>query len=72
MQCRDCLIEFREKRSKRGFSDQCDDCSKEQDEPQKYLGFNDGTLNKSTNTSIYRGSNKEVRSKIANQKARVG
>lgn len=69
--CRDCAMEFKEKKSKRGFFNQCDDCSEEQHEQEKYLGFNDGSLNKSTNTSIYRGDSKEVRSKIANQRNRV-
>jgi len=72
MICRDCGDEFTSKRARRGFGDQCDACSIEQEEPEKYLGFNDGSLNKSTNISVYRGTDPEVRHKIANQKARVG
>lgn len=71
MRCRDCDETFI-KRTKRGFADQCDICAREADEPAKYLGFNDGSLNKSTNTSIYRGDDSEVRRRIANQRARVG
>jgi hypothetical protein len=71
MKCRDCEIEFIKKKSKRGFADQCDDCAQYEDEPEKYLGFNDGSLNKSTNISIYKGDDPEVRDKIANQRNRV-
>ncbi len=70
--CRDCGLEFSRKSIRKGFADQCDTCSEEnQDEPERYLGFNDGSLNKSTNISLYRGTDKTVREKIANQRARV-
>jgi hypothetical protein len=69
--CRDCGIEFRLKKIKRGFFDQCDLCSSDQEEPLKYLGYNDGSLNKSTHISVYKGNSSEVRKKISNQKARV-
>ena len=68
--CRDCGLEFAKKISKMGFYNQCDDCT-EEDIP-RHLGFNDGTLNKSVHTSIYRGDNEQIRKKIQNQKARVG
>ena len=68
--CRDCGERFK-KRLKRGFANQCDDCALDQEEPEKYLGFNDGALNKATNIAVYRGSDKTVREKIANQKNRV-
>jgi hypothetical protein len=71
MQCRDCEEEIIRKRIKRGFADQCDECALEAEEVAKYLGFNDGSLNKSTNTSIYRGDDENVRKKIANQLNRV-
>jgi hypothetical protein len=35
------------------------------------LGFNDGSLNKSTNISIYRGDDPNTRKKIMNQRNRV-
>lgn len=70
--CRTCREEFAIKKIKRGFADQCDDCSEEQDEPDRYLGFNDGSLNKSTNTAIYKGSNSKIRASISNQRARTG
>jgi len=71
MICRDCDDEFNKKILDTGFKDQCDDCTRNfQDEP-KYLGFNDGTLNKSTHISIYRGTDEKIRKKISNQKARV-
>lgn len=70
--CRDCGIDFRIKSIKKGFADQCDICSEEnENEPMRYLGFNDGSLNKSTNISFYRGTDKTVRERIMNQKARV-
>lgn len=72
MQCKDCGEDFERKKLKRGFANQCDDCAIQTEEPEKYLGYNDGSLNKSTNTSIYRGTDKQVRKKIAHQKARVG
>ena len=70
--CRDCGDPIGVRKTKRGFTTQCDDCAAETDEPLKHLGFNDGSLNKSTNTAIYRGDSKTVRAKIAKQKNRVG
>ena len=70
--CRDCGDPIGTRKTRRGFATQCDDCAAEADEPAKHLGFNDGSLNKSTNTAIYRGDNATVRKKIANQKNRVG
>lgn len=71
--CRDCQIEFdpKMKKEKKGFKDQCPDCS-ESDETTLALGFNDGSLNKSTSIAIYTGSDPRIRSKIKNQKARTG
>lgn len=69
--CRDCGDEIFHKRFKRGFADQCDICSEETEEPPRHLGFNDGSLNKASHTSIYRGDSDAIRSKIKNQKARV-
>lgn len=71
MICRDCEDEFDKKTLDIGFRDQCDDCSRDFEDEPKYLGFNDGTLNKSTNISIYRGDDENIRKKISNQKARV-
>jgi hypothetical protein len=70
-ECIDCGIFFDFKKSKKGKINQCDDCSENLDD-ERYLGFNDGTLNKSTNISVYRGTDPLVRKKIANQKARTG
>jgi hypothetical protein len=69
--CIDCDIEFSKKMSSKGTINQCDDCS-ESLEDERYLGFNDGSLNKSTSIGIYRGTDKTVRKKISNQKARTG
>jgi hypothetical protein len=71
MICIDCGEEFIKKRSKKGKINQCDDCSEQLDD-LRFLGFNDGSLNKSTNIAIYRGTNPETRKKISNQKARTG
>lgn len=57
--CRDCEIEFETKTTKKGFSYQCDDCS-ESDQTKRFIGFNDGSLNKSTSISIYKGDDPEV------------
>lgn len=65
--CKDCECEFSHKESDKGFFNQCDDCS-QSDSTQKYLGYNDGSLNKSTNTSIYRGTDKKVRHKLSHQR----
>lgn len=70
--CKDCGIEFEKKKLKMGFHNQCDDCTEEFGDTPRHLGFNDGTLNKSVHTSIYRGDNPQTRKKIQNQKARVG
>jgi hypothetical protein len=67
--CRDCGVEFKEKKERKGFYNQCDDCS---DDIPRYLGFNDGSLNKSVNISVYRGQDPNTRHKIQNQKSRVG
>lgn len=69
--CKDCGIEILKKTTKKGFFNQCNDCS-EEDGTERHLGFNDGTLNKSVHTSIYRGGDPTTRKKIQNQKARVG
>lgn len=70
--CRDCGAAFNSKKHRRGYRDQCDRCAIEQEEPAKYLGFNDGSLNKSTFIAIYRGADEEIRQRISKQKARVG
>lgn len=69
--CRDCGIEFDSKKSKKGFRDQCDDCS-ESDSTVRFLGFNDGSLNKSTSISLYKGNDPGVRRSIQHQKSRTG
>lgn len=71
MICRDCEIEFDKKIKNKGFKDQCDDCS-ESDSTLRVLGFNDGSLNKSTSISLYKGNDERVRKKISNQKSRTG
>jgi hypothetical protein len=61
MICRDCQEEFEKKKNeKRGFANQCDDCSSG-DETNRYVGYNDGTLNKSQNISVYRGTSAHVK-----------
>ena len=72
MQCRDCDEFFSIKKSKKGYANQCDSCSEEQEDEPKYLGYNDGSLNKSTNISVYRGNDSLVRKSIQKQKNRVG
>lgn len=69
--CRDCGLEFEKKSSKKGFKNQCDDCS-ESDDTVRVLGYNDGSLNKSTSISVYKGSDPTVRAKISKQKSRTG
>lgn len=69
--CRDCGEIFYEKKQKNGFYNQCDICSLEQEDEEKYLGYNDGSLNKSTHISIYRGNDPDTRKKIRYQKNRV-
>lgn len=71
--CRDCGIDFDPslKKEKKGFRDQCLDCS-ENDKTIKILGFNDGSLNKSTSISLYKGNNPEVRKTIQNPRSRTG
>lgn len=73
MICRDCGIEFDPslKKEKKGFRDQCPDCS-ENDPTIPILGFNDGSLNKSTSISLYKGSDDRVRKSIQNQRSRTG
>lgn len=61
--CTDCGDEFERKFSKKGKINQCDHCSTN-DETVRAIGYNDGTLNKSQNISVYKGSNKEVRKKL--------
>lgn len=70
--CQRCEIEFDPKRKKSGLIIYCQDCSDEIGDIDKFLGFNDGTLNKSTNISLYRGNDPLVRKKISNQRARTG
>jgi hypothetical protein len=57
--CTDCGGDFEKKTTKRGRVNQCDDCSAS-DSTKRYVGYNDGTLNKSTNISVYRGSDPNV------------
>lgn len=57
--CIDCEDEFSIKYSKKGKSNQCDDCSRE-DSTHRYIGYNDGSLNKSTHISVYRGKDKNT------------
>lgn len=71
MICRDCHDEFNKKLSKKGFNNQCDICS-ESDETIRIIGYNDGSLNKSTNIALYKGSDKTIIKKIKNQKSRTG
>lgn len=61
--CKDCEIEFVEKKSKKGKFNQCDDCSQE-DETHRYIGYNTGELNKMSCTGIYRGTSKTVISQL--------
>lgn len=72
MICRDCGDSFTKRRFAGGYANQCDDCARETTDTPKYLGFNDGSLNKSTNIAVYRGNDPTVRDKIAHQKNRVG
>lgn len=60
--CRNCETEFAEKIVKKGFVDQCDDCS--EDPEARHIGYNDGTLNKSTHISVYRGKDPNVIKKL--------
>lgn len=53
--CIDCEAEFENKKSKKGKINQCDDCS-EADKTHRYIGYNDGQLNKMSSTGIYRGN----------------
>lgn len=69
--CRDCGLEFLKKTTRLGFKNQCDDCS-QSDDTIRVLGYNDGSLNKSTSISVYKGSDPRVRAKIKNQKSRTG
>lgn len=70
MICRDCGDHFTKKNSNKGKINQCDDCS-ETDDTIIFLGFNDGSLNKSSNISIYKGDDPITRKKISNQRNRV-
>jgi hypothetical protein len=70
--CQRCHNDFNPNEKTSGLIIHCQDCSDELGDIPKYLGFNDGSLNKSTNTSIYRGDSQEVRKKISNQRARTG
>jgi len=69
--CRDCGDEFKIKISKKGFINQCDDCS-ESDKTQRFIGYNDGSLNKSTNISLYKGGDPEIIKKLNKKMGRVG
>lgn len=57
--CKDCGEEFSFKKSKKGLISQCDDCS-ESDTTVRAIGYNDGSLNKSQNISVYKGDNPRV------------
>lgn len=70
MKCIDCNEEFLKKTSQKGKINQCDDCSESLTD-DRYLGFNDGSLNKSTSISIYRGNDPETKRKISNPRNRV-
>lgn len=69
--CKDCGIEFINKTTKKGFKNQCDDCSSN-DETIRIVGFNDGSLNKSTSISLYKGKDKRIIKSISNQRSRTG
>lgn len=57
--CKDCEIEFTEKRTKKGTIDQCDECSRD-DETVRAIGYNDGSLNKAQHISVYKGGDPKV------------
>lgn len=59
-ECKDCGDQFEKKRLKKGRIDQCDECSSN-DSTIRAIGYNDGTLNKSQNIAVYRGSSEKVR-----------
>lgn len=65
--CRDCLIEFNNKKTKKGFIDQCDDCSKD-DETIRVIGYNDGSLNKQQSIGLYKGGDKDTIKKLLGHK----
>lgn len=69
--CIICNEEFEVKKIKKGKINECDDCTQNIDDI-KYLGFNDGTLNKASNISVYRGTDAKTRKMISNQRARTG
>jgi hypothetical protein len=72
MRCKDCDEEIKKREKKGGYANQCDACALEVEDEPKYLGFNDGSLNKSTNISVYRGNDPLVIKSIKHQKNRVG
>lgn len=61
--CIDCSEEFEYKRTKKGKINQCTECS-ESDETNRVIGYNDGSLNKSQNISVYKGTSKEVKKRL--------
>ncbi len=69
--CKDCHISFAKKQSKKGFFNQCDECS-DADSTHRYIGYNDGSLNKSTHISVYRGKDKNVLKALKKKQPVVG
>ena len=61
--CKDCKEEFENKRTKKGTINQCDECS-ENDTTNRYIGYNDGSLNKAQNISVYRGESEVVKKRL--------
>lgn len=61
--CIDCKEEFENKKLKKGRINQCDDCSKT-DETNRVIGYNDGTLNKAQNISVYKGKSERVKKQL--------
>lgn len=58
--CIDCGAEYERKNTKKGRINQCDHCS-DSDETVRYIGYNDGTLNKMSHISVYRGNDPNVK-----------
>ena len=62
--CRDCGDEITAKKNpKKGFADQCDDCSTG-DQTERFIGYNDGTLNKAQHIAVYRGSDPKTKKRL--------
>lgn len=70
MHCTICKEEFTFKKSNKGKINECDDCTEEMID-DRYLGYNDGSLNKSTHISIYKGNDPNTKKKIQFQSNRV-